>query len=115
MRRAASEADGAVEITELRRQGIAALPDPQMLLFPMRSIVTRTGALANVTGQASGRLAVDEHLVRAIGPDPLPGAVLQAKSLHMQLPAVAFDLERHHSCPIVSARCSTSAAGPMAA
>src|SRR5262249_18483927 len=34
----------------LRGQGIAALPDTQMLLFPLRRVITRTGALADVTG-----------------------------------------------------------------
>src|SRR5262245_35886658 len=70
-----------------------------MLRFPMRRIITWTDALADMAGYAITWSAVDKQLVHAIGPDPLPSALLQAKSPHPQFPAVAFDFKRHCGCP----------------
>jgi hypothetical protein len=64
----------------------------------MRAVVAGTGTLADVPGQRVYRRAIDEHLVRAIGPHPFSGAVLKPKSLHAQFPAVAFDI-RHRGSP----------------
>ena len=45
MRRIIGVADGAVVTPELRRQGIAALANPQMPLFSMLRVIARTSAL----------------------------------------------------------------------
>src|SRR6266567_3788697 len=106
MRRIVGEADRAVAVAELGRQGIAALPDPHAV----RRIAAWAGALADVTDQAGDWRAVDDHFVRAVGPDRriAGGVVLQAQPRHLQFPC-------HGGSPFVSVRCSTSAAGPTAA
>src|SRR5205807_9288131 len=75
-------ADRPVSVPELGGQGIASLPDPHAV----RRIAAWTGALADVTGQAGDWRAIDDHLVRVVGPDRriAGGVALQAKPLHLQ-------------------------------